>query len=656
MGVAQPTWESVLEEGLRKIDHDFRFLCDCLAEVLRELDRGDLADLLPGQPLDGSARDPLPDRAAQAISIAFQLLNLVEENAAQQAIRARENAFGEAHQSGLWNQYLRDLRNRGVPAGDVLERLRRQAVEPVLTGHPTEAKRWTVLDQHRELYLLLVRLENSMFTAAERAHIREQIKTVLEHLWRTGEILLTKPNVRSERQNALYYFRERFPEVLQRIDNRFRSAWTNSGYGEEENLAAQHFPRLRFGSWVGGDRDGHPLITAEVTRETLAELRLNALRVLDRQLAKAEKRLGLSIYGQSVPLLLEDRIKTLRHLCGPAIEERLAHHEEEPWRVLVLLMRARLPLPENKAFAAQAYRFPSELAEDLELLSASLEAVDGGRIDREDVFPLRRQLQVFGFHLARLDVRQNSAFHEKAVTQLLEAAGLDPAPFRDAGEQGRQRFLAEELQSLRPFTREGVRLGPEAEAVVTSYAVLAGHLRRYGRGGIGALIVSMTRSVSDLLVVYLLCREAGLLVAGPEGRPVCLLPVVPLFETIDDLRNAAGIMEGFLSHPITRDSLPGLDSALDEEVASHRDPGRLPLPDSGRPCQQVMLGYSDSNKDSGILASQWALQQAQEALIEVGRRQGVTLHFFHGRGGTVSRGAGPTHRFLEALPEGSLEA
>lgn len=655
MGVAQPTWESVLEEGLRKIDRDFGFLCDCLAEVLRELGRGDLADLLPGQVGDETP-GPLPDRAAQAISIAFQLLNLVEENAAQQAIRARENAFGEGHQSGLWNQYLRDLRGQGVPAEDVLRRLRHQTVEPVLTGHPTEAKRWTVLDQHRELYLLLVRLENSMFTTGERAHIREQIKTVLEHLWRTGEILLTKPNVRSERQNALYYFRERFPEVLQRIDNRFRYAWTQSGYHEEAPLAAGHFPRLRFGSWVGGDRDGHPLITAEVTKETLGELRLNALRVLDRQLANAQKRLGLSIYGQPVPLLLEDRIKALRHLCGPAIEERLVHHEEEPWRVLVLLMRARLPLPENKSFAAQAYRFPSELADDLELLSASLEAVDGGRIAQEDVFPLQRQLQVFGFHLARLDVRQNSAFHDKAVVQLLEAAGLDPAPFRDADETGRRRFLAEELQSLRPFTREGARLGPEAEAVVTSYMVLADQLRHYGRGGIGALIVSMTRSVSDLLVVYLLCREAGLLVAGPEGRPVCLLPVVPLFETIDDLRNAAGIMEGFLAHPVTRDSLPYLDAALDEKVANRRDLGKLPLPDSGRPCQQVMLGYSDSNKDSGILASQWALQQAQEALIRIGHRKGIDLRFFHGRGGTVSRGAGPTHRFLEALPQGSLQA
>lgn len=647
-------WESILKEGLRKIDQDFRFLLECLTEVFTELGRKDLAGLFPAGFSEQPNGHALPDRAAQAISIAFQLLNLVEENAAQQAIRARENALGEAHQSGLWNQYLHELRTAGVPAREVLDRIARQTVEPVLTGHPTEAKRWAVLDQHRELYRLLVQLENSMYTQSERHRIREEIKTVLEHLWRTGEILMTKPDVRSERRNALYYFSERFPEALQRIDQRFAYAWESAGFGKAADLKAEHFPALRFGSWVGGDRDGHPLVTAEVTRDTLAELRQNAFRVLDRHLAEAQQRLGLSSFGQPVPLMVTDRLKSLRARCGDHIEERMAFHEEEPWRQLIILFRARLPLPENRPFAHIAYRFPSEAAADIELLAASLQAVGAKRVLREDVLPLQRQLQVFGFHLARMDVRQNSAFHEKALAQLLEAAGLDPAPVLSDSEDERLAFMNRELQSLRPFTRQGARLGPNARQTIDALTVLAQHLRAHGRKGLGALIVSMTRSLSDLLAVYLLCREAGLLVAGPQNQPVCLLPVVPLLETIDDLKAGPAILDQFLQHPITRHSLPCLDPALDETVAATDELPNLTLPPNPRQSQQVMLGYSDSNKDSGILASQWALQSAQQALLQIGQRHQIEISFFHGRGGTVSRGAGPTHRFLEALPDGSL--
>jgi phosphoenolpyruvate carboxylase len=625
MAQKNSVWEKVLKDGFAKIDQDFRYLGDCLKEVLEDLGHRDLTGLLPGY-LKSRRPGPLPGRGAQAISIAFQLLNLVEENAAQQAIRAREIRMGEAHQSGLWRHYLKELKASGVGGRKILDRIARQSIEPVLTGHPTEAKRWTVLDQHRELYVLLVQLENRMYTDDERIRIREKIKAVLEHLWRTGEILMTKPDVRTERRNALYYLRERFPVILERLDDRFRCAWEQTGYARRHPLSVENYPRLRFGSWVGGDRDGHPLVTADVTRETLGELRLNALLVLDERLAGIQKRLGLSSFGQPVPDLLSAHIRKLKKLCGPAVEERLAHHEEEPWRQLVILIRARLPLPANGAIEC-AYRLPSEAREDLLVLADSLKAVGAERPCREDVLPLQRLLDVFGFHLAALDIRQNSAFHDKAVAQLMEAAGLDGSRFLNGSEQERLEFLQQELTSLRPFTRPERQLGQEARAAVETYRVLHEHIRDYGQDGIGALIVSMTRSLSDLLSVYLLCREAGLLVDNGKG-PACLLPVVPLFETIDDLTNSKSIMDAFLAHPITQASLQG--------------------------SQQVMLGYSDSNKDSGILSSQWALQSAQETLLRIGRRHGVEIQFFHGRGGTVSRGAGPTHRFLEALPEGSL--
>ena len=651
MARGKGTWEKVLREGFSKIDQDFALLIGCLREVLEDLGHAELVALLPGQ-VRRKPRGALPERGAQAISIAFQLLNLVEENAAQQAIRARESAMGASHRSGLWAQYLRDLKKAKVPAETILQRIRQQTIEPVLTGHPTEAKRWTVLDQHRALYVLLVQLENSMYTDEERRRIREKIKAVLEHLWRTGEILMTKPDVRTERLNALYYFRERFPGVLERLDDRFRCGWQLSGYGDEHPLRPEDYPKLCFGSWVGGDRDGHPLVTAEVTQETLAELRQNALRVLDGHLRKASHRLGLSSFGQKVPEALVSAIRSLRGRFPAQVEERLLQSEEEPWRQFVVLMRARLPMEANGP-ADLLYRSPEEMRQDLCLLAESLESVGAQRIAQEDILPLQRVLDIFGFHLARLDIRQNSAFHERAVAQLMDAAGLEGKAFLEGDEASRLAFLEAELQTLRPFTRPEMQMGPEARATVDTLLTVRDYMEHHGRSGIGALIVSMTRSLSDLLAVFLLCREAGLMVRTPTG-PACLLPVAPLFETLDDLRRSAGIMDAFLAHPITRSSLAIGNPRVDHQVGGKGFFDKYtPAPDF-RPEQLIMIGYSDSNKDSGILASQWGLHAAQENLLETGKRHGVGIRFFHGRGGTVSRGAGPTHRFLEALPEGSL--
>ena len=246
-----------------------------------------------------------------------------------------------------------------------------------------------------------------------------------------------------------------------------------------------------------------------------------------------------------------------------------------------------------------------------------------------------RAVDTFGFHLAALDIRQNSRFHDKALGQLMTLAGHPGADFTDWDEPRRMAFIEEELRSSRPFAHPGASAGPEADAVLSCYRLLVDQLDTHGPGGLGALIISMTRQLSDLLVVFLLAREAGLAHHTPEGL-VCRLPVTPLFETAEDLEHAPAIMRAFLAHPVTKRSL---------RVTSG---GAVP------PVQQVMIGYSDSNKESGILASQWALNRAQLALTADAREAGVRIRFFHGRGGTISRGAGPTHRFLDALPPGTV--
>src|SRR5947207_1116124 len=248
-----------------------------------------------------------------------------------------------------------------------------------------------------------------------------------------------------------------------------------------------------------------------------------------------------------------------------------------------------------------------------------------------------RLVQTFGFHLASLDVRQNSRFHDLAVEQLLAAAGSSPTDFADWDEAARVAMLDRELASSRPFLRAGASAGAEADAVLGAFRVLAAHRARFGGAGLGALIVSMTRDVSDLLTVYLFAREAGLTTDTPDGW-VCSLPVVPLFETIDDLERSPAIVAAFLKHPMT---LRGLE-------AQRRERGDAEL------VQQVMVGYSDSNKDGGTLTSLWCVYRAEAALARTGRDAGVRIRFFHGRGGTTSRGGGPEHRFVKAIHPDAL--
>ena len=627
--------------GFQQIDRDLRELMSAFAEVLREMGRDDLARHLPwtGEPLPESGE--LPPRLGLAYSVAFQLLNMVEENAAAEMRELREDGEGIVAEQGLWGAQLGRLKAAGIPEDDITRLLPRIRVEPVLTAHPTEAKRLTVLDHHRTLFSLLQGRKNVHTPTARERH-GDAVKAALERLWRTGEILLEKPTLTDERRNVLNYLRDVFPKVLPLLDERIRLSWSDAGFDPAPLREPGALPKLGFGTWVGGDRDGHPGVTDEVTRETLIRLRANALQVHSRGLPALAEKLTLTTWMQTPPQALREAIGRLANSLGDLAAPVLMQFGEEPWRQYVELMLARLPLAVTPGQLPQLrngpqfYRDATELAADIGLLHRLLVEAGAQRLADADVEPVRRALEVFGFFLARLDIRQNSAFHAKALIQLVGAAGIDGSQWEEWSEAERLRFLERELRSPRPFLHPTASAGPEADAVLGCYRVLASHIAAYGSDGIGSLIVSMTRRLSDLLVVYILAREAGLLRAFPEGI-VCVLPVVPLFETADDLEHGPEMLRQFLSQPVTRRS---------QEFQAQRD---------GTPLtQQVMVGYSDSNKDAGIFASQWALHRAQAQLAAVGAESSVHIRFFHGRGGTVSRGAGPTHRFLDALPHGSL--
>jgi phosphoenolpyruvate carboxylase len=630
-----------------KIQRDIQFVIDCFREVLAELGETALADYLPWQahPPAGAALPPAIDvvKMTQSYSIAFQLLNMVEENAVVQYRRLLETNDDSVQFAGLWHETFHDLKQRGLSEAEVAAELARLKIEPVLTAHPTEAKRFTVLEQHRSLYLMLVSLENTVWTRQEQRNIRDAIKVALERLWRTGEIFLEKPSVTSEVRNVLYYLRNVFPETLELLDRRLQQAWLEAGFDPAAAPGLHTLPQLSFGTWVGGDRDGHPFVTAEITRQTLHELRANALLLLRERIVRLAQRLSLSDHLQPVPPVLHTKLAAMLAQAGARGQEMVLQNPEESWRQFTNLVLARLPAPADgaqgfdQAPSSAAYRSAAELETDLVWLYEQLGAIGARRLADADVLPIIRLVQTFGFHLAVLDIRQNSQFHDLAVAELLAAAGLEDTDFPAWSEAKRLAFLEAELKTCRPFTLPSMQIGPEADAVLNCYRMLSGHIDHYGAQGLGSLIISMTRSVSDLLVVYLLAREAGLVFNSPDGL-VCRLPVVPLFETIDDLERSPAILRDFLRHPITRRSL-----AFQGSLA-----GRDQL------VQQVMIGYSDSNKDGGILASLWHLHQGQSTLAQVGAEQGVQIRFFHGRGGSISRGNGPTHRFIRAIPAAAL--
>ncbi|MCV9385819.1 phosphoenolpyruvate carboxylase [Reichenbachiella ulvae] len=633
-----------VKERLGKPYHDFEFLLECLKDILEQNGEGEIAKDIPFiNDFPFKSGEEMTAKHIQLYSLVFQLVNMVEVNGAVQNRRRIENEEYEAVH-GLFANNLKNLLDSEVSEADILKQLPSTVVEPVLTAHPTEAKRATVLDHHRDLYLLLVNRENKMYSDNEKLNIRHNIKLALYRIWKTGEIYLEKPDVQSELRNILHYMVNVFPEVIPVLDRRLIQAWSSVGLSKKSLLENHSFPKITFGNWVGGDRDGHPLVTESVTSETLQSLRLNAFVVMNRKLTNLVKHLSFTHQVNECSAEFKTRIDQMINDLGDRGFEAFDRNKGECFRQFANLVIAKMPINLERGHATELteepgrYVYAQNMLEDLNLLKKELLAFGAVSIAYDDVNLAVRSLETFGFHLAKLDVRQNSAFHDKAIEQLLEAAQVEDRNFSEWSEEKRVAFLSNELKSSRPFTHQNADLGPNASAVISCYRVVEEHINKYGTEGIGSFIVSMTRSVSDLLAVYLLAREAGIVINTEEGL-VCRVPVVPLLETIEDLQNGPGILEGFLKHEFTVRSLEYLRKEKGLEKAS----------------QQVMVGYSDSNKDGGIIASQWNLYKAQYLLVELADKHEVDLVFFHGKGGSISRGSGPTHYFIKALPYGSIK-
>ncbi|MEM7384425.1 MAG: phosphoenolpyruvate carboxylase [Verrucomicrobiota bacterium] len=594
-----------------------------LAQLLQQASKGELNEA-------GHEADPV--QAAQLSAVYFELLNLIEETVAARMRRERQSTKGLQAVKGLWGEAFQLVGANQGTEQKLLDELRAITVEPVLTAHPTEAKRATVRERHRAIYEALTDLADTASTDTySRSQALNRLQAALETLWHAGEIRDSRPTITDELQNILFYLREVFPRALKEVDDALKANWAALGRDPHQLYEHQAFPQVQFGTWVGGDRDGHPFVTAEVTHETLQTLRTHSRELYRRLLHEMAREIPLSPPFADFPEKMAERRDQLAAEFPEASGYLLKRNQTEPWRQFVYLVREKV----RHEHADGGYLLCAEFDADLAMLEKSLCEAGAPMAAREFVHPIRRVIETFGFRLAKLDIRQNSDKHEKAFLEILIGAGLTKEAefYQAAGEDDRMMLILKELSNPRPLTARGNSLESNAQTVLSSHRVVAKHLDAYGPKAFGSLIVSMTRGASDLLLVHLLGRESGLS-HWKDGYWCARLPVCPLLEQYEDLIGGADIMRAYLATKPAKNS---------PKVTT-----------SGRSVAPVMIGYSDSNKDAGVLASQFALWKGQTQLTEIGTHGETEIEFFHGRGGTISRGAGPTKWFLRSLPTGSL--
>jgi len=562
----------------------------------------------------------------RAFSYFSHLANIAEDQDHIRSARAHPNV-DPAPPKGTVRDVLLRLRAAKTSRARLQAMFGMVLVSPVLTAHPTEVRRKSVLDREMEVAALLAERDRASMTPQEAADVEEAMCRAVLTVWQTSLLRHDRPTVIDEVANGLSYYDRTFFRVLPRLyadleDElaAFDPAWNNTELSSF----------LRMGSWIGGDRDGNPFVDADVLRQAVhmqskrvVDFYLDELHLLGAELSLDRARVSIS--------------KQLQELVDRSPDPSL-RRAAEPYRRAIVGIYARLVatarglgqevLPRHAVTSAVPYATASELRADLDVLYRSLHANGSALLARGRLRSLRRAVDVFGFHLASLDLRQNSDVHERTLTELFGAgAGID---YAGMAEEERTALLVRELTHARPLISPFVTYSPETASELEIIRVAADVQRRYGKAAIANYVISKAATVSDVLEVALLMKEVGLL--RPLARELDL-NIVPLFETIDDLRNCGAVMDALLAIP--------------EYHALVQSRGGV---------QEVMLGYSDSNKDGGFLTSGWELYKAEITLIEVFRRRSVQLRIFHGRGGSVGRGGGPSFEAILAQPVGAVEA
>lgn len=562
-------------------------------------------------------------RIVRAFSYFSHLANIAEDQNNIRQMRTRSTAGGAPPQGTLAGT-LANARAAGLKAADLRKFFAEALVSPVLTAHPTEVRRKSTIDREMEIAALLDRRERVQLTPPEIEADDEQLRRAVLTLWKTNLLRRTKLTVLDEVANGLSFYDYTFLHEVPRLHCALEDRLNDGDGGAHGDLTSF----LRMGSWIGGDRDGNPFVTADVMRGTL---KLQSSRVLRFYLEELHL-LGAEL---SIAAHLADVSKDLRALAERS-PDTSPHRSGEPYRLAVSGIYARLTATAWKLGVettrppvgeAAPYDSAKDFKADLDVLYRSLISNNSGVIARGRLRLLRRAVDCFGFHLASLDIRQNSEVHQRTVAELIDAA-TPGMSYLALNEEARVALLTSELRNSRPLTSPFVKYSEETLGELAVFHAAAEAHAKFGTDSIPQCIISMCKGMSDMLEVALLLKEAGLI--QPSGRSS--INIVPLFETIEDLQASSGIMDRMLS------------------IHDYRK-----LVDSRGAVQEVMLGYSDSNKDGGFVTSGWELYKAEIGLIEVFERHHVRLRLFHGRGGSVGRGGGPSYDAIIAQPGGAVD-
>jgi phosphoenolpyruvate carboxylase len=626
---AQPVWlmniqaQSILEDT-SYIEGITETLRDLLRQVIKQREPSVLT-ILDDPEMASGIPEHLVEHALQVIGIWLQLMNIAEENASMRNRREIERQGGPDEVIGSFSHALGQAAALGVApetVGQVLEGL---DVGPTITAHPTEAKRVTVLEIHRRIYLKLYELESPRWTLRERQALLAALKNEIDLLWLTGEVRLEKPTVENEVAWGLYFFRETLFDRTPALCEQMRAAL----YRHYPELKHDVRPPLTYSSWIGGDRDGNPFVTVEVTRSALRQNRTAAVDRVRGRLQELAQLISLSSIEiaptPSFRELLEEQL--MKSGCREMI---LRRNPNEPFRQLFSALLVRTEAMESPN-GGKPINSAAELEGLLKQTEQVLAEMNTAGLASQHVRPVRWELQIFGFRTASLDLRQNSTVVNRVLEEVwkkLNPLGVGEVP--RPGEEAWTHWLVAELAKPMGFLPRFQNMSEEATELLGLLDLARETLDGPDPAAIGAFILSMTQGADDILGVYLLAKLCGLF-ADPTAREACRIRIVPLFETIEDLRAAPTIMRDLLANPTVRSS-----------IASQ---GRA---------QEIMLGYSDSNKDGGFFCASFELFEAQRRLIAVGREAGVPIRFFHGRGGSVSRGGAPTGRAIAAQPSGTI--
>ena len=569
-----------------------------------------------------------PEQAVQvvrAFSYFSHLANIAEDQHHIRRIRAHDIAGDEPRVGTILNA-LGHARKAGIPDSAIREFFKDALICPVLTAHPTEVRRKSTMRHEMEVAALLGKRQQGHWAPDEMADIEARLRRSVLTVWQTNLLRQSKLTVRDEVENGLSYydytFLRQLPKFYAALEDRLT---THDPEGAKDAISSF----LQIGSWIGGDRDGNAFVTADVLRQTV---QMQSTRGFAFYLEELHE-LGGDLSISSRVISVSDDLMALARKSP----DKSPHREFEPYRLAISGIYARLAATSEKFGSsapsrhpigeAEPYRSPPEFLADLGIIHDSLAANKSPALTDGRLRHLKRAIDCFGFHLASLDLRQNSAVHERTVGELFEA--VEPgSQYVSKTEDQRIDLLVRELTTVRPLLRPFWTYSQGTAGELAILEAAADAHRTFGPRVIPNSIVSNTTDVSDLLELAVLLKQVGLV--EPEGKSA--INIVPLFETIEDLRNCVGIMDHLLSTPAYRalvDSLGGV--------------------------QEVMLGYSDSNKDGGFVTSGWELYKAEIGLIDLFQRHGVKLRLFHGRGGTVGRGGGPSYEAILAQPAGAVQ-